>query len=147
MWKLPGQGLKYSSTQSHSSDNARCLIYWATRGLHKYFAMIFIFCFSGSHLWHMEVSKPGVKLELKLLAYTTATATQDPSRIFNIHHSSRQCHILNPLSGVMDRNFMDTSQAHYHWITKGTTNFFKFNEAITRTHTMKQICKSLCKMW
>ena len=35
-----------------------------------------------------------------LLAYTRATATQEPSRICN--HSSRQCRILNPLSEVRD---------------------------------------------
>lgn len=39
------------------------------------------FCFLGLHLLHMEVSRLGVKLELQQLAYTTATATPDPSRI------------------------------------------------------------------
>ena len=38
----------------------------------------------------MEVPMLGVKLELQLLAYTKATATQDPSHIFDLHHSSRQ---------------------------------------------------------
>ena len=33
----------------------------------------------------MEVPRLGVKLEL--LAYTTATATQDPSCIWDLHHS------------------------------------------------------------
>jgi len=37
----------------------------------------FIF-FLGLHLWHMEVPRLGVKLELQLPAYTTATATLDP---------------------------------------------------------------------
>ena len=32
-------------------------------------------------MWHMEVPRLGVKLELQLLAYTTATAMQDPSYI------------------------------------------------------------------
>ena len=31
------------------------------------------------HLWHMEVPRLGVELELQPLAYTTATATPDPS--------------------------------------------------------------------
>ena len=35
-------------------------------------------------------------------AYTTATATWDPSRVCNLHHSSRQCRILNPLSKASD---------------------------------------------
>ena len=51
----------------------------------------------------MEVPRLGVKLELQLLVYTTATAMQDPSRIGNLHHSSRQCRILNPLSEARDR--------------------------------------------
>ena len=37
--------------------------------------------FGGAHPWHMEVPRLGVKLELQLLAYSTATATQDPRRI------------------------------------------------------------------
>ena len=32
-------------------------------------------------LWHMEVPRLRVELELQLPAYTTATATQDPSRV------------------------------------------------------------------
>ena len=47
-------------------------------------------------------------------AYTTATATQDPSLVCNLHHSSRKCRILNPLSKAGDRtcNIMVTSQVH-----------------------------------
>ena len=37
-------------------------------------------------------------VKLQLLAYTTATAMQDLSRVCNLHHSSQQCQILNPLS-------------------------------------------------
>ena len=33
-----------------------------------------------------------------VVPYTTATATQDPRCVCNLHHSSRQCQILNPLS-------------------------------------------------
>ena len=45
-------------------------------------------------------------------AYTTTTATQDPSRICDSHHSSRQCQILNPLSKARDQthNLMVPSQ-------------------------------------
>ena len=38
----------------------------------------FFFFFLGLHLQHMEVPRLGVKLELQLPAYTTATAMQDP---------------------------------------------------------------------
>ena len=41
-------------------------------------------------MWHLEVPGLGIKLELQLLAYTTATATQDLSRFCDLHHSSRQ---------------------------------------------------------
>ena len=43
-------------------------------------AFLFIFCFLGPCLWHMEVPRLGVKSELLPLAYTTATATRDLSR-------------------------------------------------------------------
>ena len=36
------------------------------------------FVFIGPHVWHMDVPSLGVKLELQLWAYTTATATLDP---------------------------------------------------------------------
>ena len=46
----------------------------------------------------MDVPRLGVESELQLLAYTTATATWDQSHAFNLHQSSQQCWILNPLS-------------------------------------------------
>ena len=50
--------------------------------------LFFLVFFLGVHLWHMEVTKVGVKLELKLLAYATVTALQDLTPICNLHHSS-----------------------------------------------------------
>ena len=50
----------------------------------------------GQHLQHMEVPELGVELELQLPAYTTATATPDPSCGCDLNHSSWQCRILNP---------------------------------------------------
>ena len=49
-----------------------------------------------------EVPRLGVKSELQLPAYTTATAMQDPSRIYDLHHSSWQCCILNLLRKARD---------------------------------------------
>ena len=57
----------------------------------------FFFFFLEPHLQHMEVPRLGVDSELQLPAYTTATATPDPSRICNAHHSSGQRQILNSL--------------------------------------------------
>jgi len=51
----------------------------------------------------MEVPRLGVQLELELLATATATATPDPRRDCNLHHSSQQHQILNPLSKGRDR--------------------------------------------
>ena len=49
----------------------------------------------------MEVPRLGVKLELQLPVYATATATADPSRIYD----------LNPMSEARNgtRNLMDTT--------------------------------------
>ena len=52
--------------------------------------LIYIFFFLGPHLWHMEVPRLRVKSKLWLPAYATATATTDPSRVCDLHHSSRQ---------------------------------------------------------
>ena len=78
------------------------------------FSFLF-FSFLGLHLWHMEVPRLGVKSELHLPAYTTATATRDPN--------SRQCWILNLLSKARDwtRILKDTSWICYCWATSGTS--------------------------
>ena len=76
----------------------------------------FFLVFLGVHLWHMEVTRLGVKSELQLPAYTTAKTMQDPSCICNLHHSSRQHQILYPLRDARDRThvFMDTNWVRYH---------------------------------
>ena len=51
---------------------------------------------------HMEVPRLWVESELHLLAFATATATWDPSCICDLHQSSQQCWILNPLSEARD---------------------------------------------
>ena len=63
----------------------------------------------------MEVSRLKVRSELQLLAYTTATATLEPSHICDLHCRSRQCQILNPLSRARDQThiLMDTSQVRF----------------------------------
>ena len=50
----------------------------------------------------MAVPRLGVELELQLLAYTTAIAMADLNLICDLHHSSQQHWILNPLSGARD---------------------------------------------
>ena len=67
-----------------------------------YLIIVFIFCFLRPHLRHLEVPRLGVESALQLLAIATATATSDLSHICDLHHSSWQCQILNPLSRVRD---------------------------------------------
>ena len=70
----------------------------STYAFYYYFSFLFFsfFFFLGLHPWHMEVPKLGVESVLQLPAY--ATATHNPSYVCNLHHSSWQCWILNPLS-------------------------------------------------
>ena len=78
------------------------------------------FVFLGPHLQHMEVPRLGVKSELQLQAYATATATQDPRGVCDLHHSLQQCQILNPLRGQESNPH---PHRHYrfltHWATMG----------------------------
>ena len=53
-------------------------------------------------MWHREVSRLGVKLELHLSAYTTVTATLDLSNVCELHCSLWQCWILKLLSEARD---------------------------------------------
>ena len=79
-----------------------------------FFVCVCVFCFLGLHLQHMEVPRLGVGVEVELQwpAHTTATATPDPSLIFELHHSSWQRWILDPLSEAKDWSCIlpDTSQ-------------------------------------
>ena len=60
----------------------------------------------------MEVPRLGVESDLLLLAYATATAMTDLSRIFDLCCSLLQCQILNPLSKARYQThlLMDTSR-------------------------------------
>jgi len=71
------------------------------------FFILFFFFFLAPHLLHMEVSTKS--------AYTTATAMSDLIRVYNLHLSSCQHWILNPLCEARDRTpiLLDTSQGHY----------------------------------
>ena len=93
-----------------------------------FFFFFFFFCSLGPHWRHMEVPRLGVQLEQWLLSYTRATATRDWNRIFNLHQSSWQCQILNPLSEAKDwtLNLMVTDQIHFRCATKGTPSMTSY---------------------
>jgi len=86
------------------------------------FILFYFICLLGLYPGPMEVLRLEVKLELQLPAYTTATATQDWSHIFDLHHSLRQRQILNhwarpgiePTSSWMLVRFVNC------WVTTGT---------------------------
>ena len=67
------------------------------------FLLLLLLLFLGPLPRHMEVPRLGVELELQPPAFARATAVQDPSRVCNLHHSSRQRRIVNPLSKGRDR--------------------------------------------
>ena len=75
--------------------------------MHNHILSLSLF-FLGPHVRHMEVPRLGVESELQMPAYATATATRDLSHVCDLHHSSQQSRILNPLSKAKDwtRNLM-----------------------------------------
>ena len=93
------------------------------------------FLFLGPHQWHVEFPRLGVQSELKLPAYTTATAMLDLSLICDLHHNLWQHRILNPLSEARDRthNLMVPRQIRFCCATMGTprTLFQSYWEAVS----------------
>ena len=59
--------------------------------------IFFFFFFLRAAPVHVEVPRIGVERKLQLPAYTAATAMPDPTCVCDLHHSSRQPRILNPL--------------------------------------------------
>ena len=57
-----------------------------------------------------------------MLCDSIATAAWDPSHVCDVHHSSLQHWILNPLRKAMDRThiLIFPSQIHLHCTTMGT---------------------------
>ena len=88
----------------------------------RFILFVRLFCFLGVWVWHMKVPRLGVESELQLPSYNAATAMLEPSHVCNLHHSSCQCWILNPLNGAKNWThvIMDTSQVHFYWTTIGT---------------------------
>ena len=104
---------------------------------------ILFYCFLGLHLRHMEVPRLGVQSELQLSAYTTATATQDPSQVCDLPHSSRQCRILNALREARDRTcgLKVPSRVCFCCATTGTPCFQPAPDSFTQTSNLR--CRGL----
>ena len=56
--------------------------------IYLFYLKIIFFCFFRGTPATYGNSRLGVESELQLTAYTTATATLDPSHVCNLHHSS-----------------------------------------------------------
>ena len=71
-----------------------------------------------------ESSKARGRIGAVVAGLHHSTATRDPSCICNLHHSSWQCQILNPMSKARDQThiLMDISQVHFYWATMRTPN-------------------------
>ena len=64
---------------------------------------IYLFCFFGGAAPVSYVSSLAEgRIGVVATAYTTDTTTPDPSHVCELHHSSRQRWILNPLGEVRD---------------------------------------------
>ena len=57
-----------------------------------------LFFFFMAALAAYGISQARGQIRAAAKGYTTATVTPDPSCMYNLHHSSWQCQILNPLS-------------------------------------------------
>ena len=67
-----------------------------------FFGFVLFCCFLGLNPRAMEGPRLGVKSELQLPAHTTATP--DPSRVCDLHHSSQQHRIFNPTDRSQEWN-------------------------------------------
>ena len=94
--------LQWGIKQESGSQGAYILSQRDRPRTRKQIIYLFILLFPGLHLQHMDISRIGVKSELQLPPYITATATQDPSHVCDLHHSSWQCWIPDPLSKARD---------------------------------------------
>ena len=106
-----GGGLK-----DWENNEIRCPPGWnllASQLLKGLFLIFFCF-FRATH--HMEVPRLGVKIRATAasLHHSHRNAGSDPHRI-QLHHSSWQCQIPNPLSKARDRThiLLDTSRSHF----------------------------------
>ena len=116
----PATSWNYDSIHDTNSE--------ANVGAGSLLTVVFLFCFLGPHLWHMEVPRLGVRSGLQLPTYATAIAMWDLSQVCDLHHNSQQHQIFNSLSEAREWTWilMDPSCVLYWWATTGTPFFFFF---------------------
>ena len=91
--------------------------------LHSFYLSIFLL-FRAAFAAHGGYQASSL-IEATPLAYATATATQDPSHVCDLHHSSQQRWILNPMSEVKDQTcvLMDTAEPQWELLKLTILNF------------------------
>ena len=93
----------------------------------KVYVLFFVFFFSGPHPWHMEVHSLGIKSELQLPAYTTATAMPDPSQVCNLDCSYGHAGSLTHWARLgVEPAFSWTLVFVTHWATLGNPEELDF---------------------
>ena len=101
-----------------------------------YWILVLVFWFFFFFLWAAPAvwKFPGEGLNWSW-TYTTTTEMQDPSRVCELHCSSQQHQILNPLRESRDWThfLMDTSWVRYPWATTGTPSPFS---VLRKLHTV-----------
>ena len=87
------EGKKKKETKKNCINSQKTVTPMTVSTHGRYLLSFFLsfFVFLGPHPWHMEFPRLGVKSELQLQAYTTATASQDLSHICDLQHSTWQC--------------------------------------------------------
>ena len=130
MWRFPGQGsnLGHSSDLSHCSDNAKSLTRGATGeprvllfkliypGNHSMLAHFLIFYFFFFFFFFLLFRAARTTYGCSHMLYHIRAIAAD------LHHSSRQRRIPNPLSEARDRthNLMVPSRIRFRCTTMGT---------------------------
>ena len=135
-YRLPGfASMIYKIFYNEMSQQE--LPYWGSQRIQLFWQLLYecVFCFCsflfiyfvflGPRLWHVEVPRLGALSELLPPAYATATTTPYPSSICNLHHSSWQRRILNPLNEARDgtHNLMVPSRISFRCTMMGTPVF------------------------
>ena len=108
----------------------------------------FTFCFLELNPRHMGVPRQGTELELQLPAYTTPTAMGDPSHVCDLHHSSWQHWIPDPLIKARDQTqiLMDTSRIRFCCTTRGTPAH-SWLQGTPFRQDLKVFCRLLLDQW
>ena len=92
----------------------------------------------------MEFPRLGVKSEWQLLAYTTATAMPDLSHSCDLHHSSRQHQILNPLSKprIWTCVLMYASQICFCWATRDPSRIYDLHHSSSQCRILNPLSEA-----